>query len=87
MDANNTIDLVSKLGFPVAAALGLAYALYRVGRYAADKADFLLGHVAGQVEETKNNVAAMKPQLDRIETRQEKHLEVCSRPTVAPLPR
>lgn len=84
MDSSQIVDSVSKLGFPIVAALGLAYALYRVGRYAAEKADYLLGHVAGQVADTKSAVDTIKPQLDRIEQTQKAHMEVCRTPTPAP---
>jgi hypothetical protein len=60
-------DLVAKVGFPIVAAIGLAYVIWELARWAMRTGDRLAMRFETHVDSIEQTQAAIKPQLDRIE--------------------
>ena len=63
----STIDAVSKLGFPIFAALSMGYAIWRFVLWAMNTGDRLAQKFETHVDTVGGAVQSIKPQLDRIE--------------------
>lgn len=67
MDAAQVGDLVAKLGFPIVAALGLGFVVWRIAVWGMNTGDRLAARFESHVDALDKTQAEIKPQLDRIE--------------------
>ena len=62
-----TIDAVSKLGFPIFAAICLGYVIWQFVKWAMATGDRLAQKFETHVDTVGGAIQTIKPQLDRIE--------------------
>lgn len=64
-----TIDAVSKLGFPIVAALGLGYVIWRLAQWGIKTGDRLATRFESHVDSLDQKFDSISPKLDRIESK------------------
>ena len=62
-----TVDAISKLGFPLVAALGLGFVIWKLAQWGMTTGDRLAARFEGHVDSLDEKYSKVQPQLDRIE--------------------